>query len=465
MNDANLNSINGADERKSKTPRVVIVGGGFGGLAAAKALRKAPVEVILIDRTNHHVFQPLLYQVATSVLAPSQMSSPIRGILRKQKNTMVIMGEVTGVDKEQRCVFVNSPDREHVPVHYDYLILATGVRHSYFGHNEFEKFAPGLKSLADAVAIRNKVLQAFEQAEAEEDPKLHQDLLTFVLVGAGPTGVEMAAALAVLVRTTLRSNFRRIDPTKARIVLIDAAPKVLGTFAPDLSAAAEEHLEKLGVEVRLGHAVDKIDDEGVVVAGERIASKAVIWTAGVTPSPAGKWLGAETDRAGRVRVQPDLRVPNHAEIFVIGDTASLDQDGKPLAGVAQVAMQQGRYAGKLIRRQLAGKKPPKPFRYFDKGTMAVVGKGYAVLQSGKIRLHGLLAWLAWAFIHIMFLAQLSLKISVFLQWAWLFLTGQRGSRLIVNHYASPSTQAAGQCRCEQSRISATQHRDHLKQVI
>jgi NADH dehydrogenase FAD-containing subunit len=415
---------------------VVIVGGGFGGLAAAKALRKAPVQVILIDRTNHHVFQPLLYQVATSVLAPSQMSAPIRGILRKQKNTMVIMGEVTGVDKEQRCVFVSSPDREHVPVRYDYLILATGVRHSYFGHNEFEKFAPGLKSLADAVAIRNKVFQAFEQAEAEEDPKLHQDLLTFVLVGAGPTGVEMAAALAVLVRTTLRSNFRRIDPTKARIVLIDAAPKVLGTFAPDLSAAGEKHLEKLGVEVRLGHAVDKIDDEGVVVAGERIASKAVIWTAGVAPSPAGKWLGVETDRAGRVRVQSDLTVPGHSEIFVIGDTASLDQDGKPLPGVAQVAMQQGRYAGKLIRRRIAGKSAPKPFRYFDKGNMAVVGKGYAILQSGKIHLHGLIAWLAWAFIHITFLAQLSLKISVFLQWAWLFLTGQRGSRLIVNYHAS-----------------------------
>src|SRR6266852_1525251 len=227
-------------------PRVVIVGGGFGGLAAAKALRHAPAHVTLIDRTNHHLFQPLLYQVATSVLAPGQIASPIRGILRNQKNVTVILGEVTGVDKDRRCIFVNSADREGVSLTYDYLLLATGVRHSYFGHNEFEKFAPGLKSLADAVAIRNKVLQAFEQAEAEEDPKLHQDLLTFVLVGAGPTGVEMAAALAVLVRTTLRSNFRRIDPTKARIVLIDAAPKVLGTFAPDLSAAAEEHLEQLG---------------------------------------------------------------------------------------------------------------------------------------------------------------------------------------------------------------------------
>jgi NADH dehydrogenase FAD-containing subunit len=441
MNDANLNSINGADEQTPKTPRVVIVGGGFGGLAAAKALGKAPVEVILIDRTNHHVFQPLLYQVATSVLAPSQMSSPIREVLRRHRNTTVIMGEVTGVDKAQHCVFVNDVDREHVPVRYDYLILATGARHSYFGHNEFEKFAPGLKSVADAVGIRNKILSAFEQAEAEENVDLHRDLLTFVLVGAGPTGVEMAAALAIFVRTSLRSEFRRIDPTSARIVLIDASRKVLGTFAPSLSDAAEQHLQKLGVEIHLGQAVEKIDSEGVIVAGGRIASKTVIWTAGVTPSPAGKWLGVETDRAGRVRIQPDLRVPSHPEIFVIGDTASLDQDGKPLAGVAQVAMQQGRYAGKLIRRQLTGKRPPKAFRYFDKGTMAVVGKGYAVLESGKLRLHGLIAWLGWAFIHITFLSQLSLKISVLLQWAWLFLTGQRGSRLIVNYQQSEPAQA------------------------
>src|SRR5213593_165568 len=442
MNDANLNSINGADEQTSKTPRVVIVGGGFGGLTAAKALGKAPVEVILIDRTNHHVFQPLLYQVATSVLAPSQMSSPIREVLRRHKNTTVIMGEVTGVDKAQRCVFVNDADREHVPVPYDYLILATGARHSYFGHNEFEKFAPGLKSLADAVGIRNKILTAFELAEAEDNVDLRRDLLTFVLVGAGPTGVEMAAALAVFVRTTLRSDFRRIDPTSARIVLIDAARKVLGTFAPSLSDAAEQHLQKLGVEIHLGQAVEKIDSEGVTFGGQRIASKTVIWTAGVAPSPAGKWLGAETDRAGRVRIQPDLRVPNHPEIFVVGDTASLDQDGKPLAGVAQVAMQQGRYAGKLIRRRIAGKNSLKPFRYFDKGTMAVVGKGYAVVQSGKLHIHGLLAWLAWAFIHITFLAQLSLKISVFLQWAWLFLTGQRGSQLIVNYHGSESIPTA-----------------------
>jgi NADH dehydrogenase FAD-containing subunit len=419
------------DSNSGDVSRVVIVGGGFGGLAAAKALRKAAVQVILIDRTNHHLFQPLLYQVATSVLSPSQISSPIRGILRKQKNTTVIMGEVTGVDKEQRCVFANDADRQQVAVPYDYLILATGARHSYFGHNEFEKFAPGIKSLADAVAVRNKILSAFEQAEAEENVVLHRDLLTFVLVGAGPTGVEMAAALAVFVRTTLRSDFRRIDPTSARIVLIDANRKVLGTFAPGLSGAAEQHLQKLGVEIHLGHAVEMVDSEGVIVAGERIASKTVIWTAGVAPSPAGKWLGAETDRAGRVRIQPDLRVPNHPKIFVVGDTASLDQDGKPLPGVAQVAIQQGRYVGKLISRQIVGKNSLKPFRYFDKGNMAVVGKGYAVLQSGKVRLHGLIAWFAWAFIHITFLAQIGLRISVFMQWAWLFFTGQRGSRLIV----------------------------------
>src|SRR6266478_5101411 len=448
MSDSTLNSNGQGDGRNPHTLRVVIVGGGFGGLAAAKALGKAPVEVILIDRTNHHVFQPLLYQVATSVLAPSQMSSPIREVLRRHKNTTVIMGEVTGVDKAQRCVFVNSPDREHVPVRYDYLILATGARHSYFGHNEFEEFAPGLKSLADAVLIRNRILQAFEQAEAEEDPGRHRELLTFVLVGAGPTGVEMAGAMAVLVRNTLRSDFRRIDPTSSRIILVDMATRVIGTFSDNLSTAAKERLEKLGVEVRLGHGVDHIDADGVIVAGERIASKTVIWTAGVTPSPAGKWLKVETDRAGRVRVQKDLSVPGHPEIFVVGDTASLDQDGHPLPGVAQVAMQQGRYAGTVIHHRIAGESAPPPFRYFDKGTMAVVGKGFAVLQSGRLRLSGFLAWLAWAAIHLEFLAQSSLRVSVFVQWVWTYVTGQRGARLIVNHHGpatgdSPATGAEG----------------------
>src|ERR1700756_5140054 len=307
--------------------KVVIAGAGFGGLAAAKALRNTPASVVLIDRTNHHLFQPLLYQVATSALTPSQIATPIRSIFRNQKNATVVMGEVTGVDKDQKCVFVSDADRQNVPIAYDYLILATGASHSYFGHNEFAEYAPGLKSLADAEAARNKILQAFELAEAEEDPARHQDLLTFVLVGAGPTGVEMAGALAILVRTALKSDFRRIDPTSARIVLVDMAPRVLGTFSESLSKAAKQRLEKLGVEVLLGHSVDQIDADGIVVAGERIASKTVIWTAGVAPSPAGKWLTVETDRAGRVRIEKDLTVPGHPEVFVVGDTASFDEDG------------------------------------------------------------------------------------------------------------------------------------------
>jgi NADH:ubiquinone reductase (H+-translocating) len=423
-------------------PRIIIVGGGFGGLAAAKALRKTPAQVILIDRTNHHVFQPLLYQVATAALMPGQIGTPIRGILRNQRNALVIMGEVTGVDKEQKCVFATNADRSDVPVQYDYLILATGSTHSYFGHNEFEEFAPGMKSLADAVATRNKVLQAFELAEAEEDPKRRRDLLTFVMVGAGPTGVELAGALGVLIRTALRKDFRRIDPASARIVLVDQSTRVLNAFSERLSHSAKQRLETLGVEVRLGHGVEQIDDDGVVVAGERIASKTVIWTAGVAPSRAGKWLQAETDRTGRVRIQSDLTVPGHPEIFVIGDTASLEEKGKPLPGVAQVAMQQGRYAAKVIHRRVTAGSPPGPFSYFDKGNMAVVGKGFAVLESGKVQVSGLAAWLAWAFIHLQFLATSSLRLSVFLQWVWTYFTGQRGSRLIVNHHGPKPAAAA-----------------------
>ena len=419
-----------------QSPHVVIVGGGFGGLAAAKALRKTPAKVTLIDRTNHHLFQPLLYQVATSVLTGGQIATPIRNILRNQKNATVLMGEVTGVDKDQKCVIVSDADRRNVQIAYDHLILATGASHSYFGHNEFAEYAPGLKSLADAEAARNKILQAFELAEAEEDPIRHRDLLTFILVGAGPTGVEMAGALAIFVRNTLKSDFRRIDPASARIVLADMAPRVLGSFSETLSKAAKQRLEKLGVEVRLGHSVDLIDAKGVVIAGERIASKTVIWTAGVAPSPAGKWLNAETDRAGRVRIEKDLTVPGHPEIFVVGDTASLDQNGKPLPGVAQVAMQQGRYAGKLIHSRIVGNPPPGPFSYFDKGTMAVVGKGFAVLQSWKVQVSGFGAWLAWAAVHLQFLATSSLRLSVFLQWIWTYVTGQRGDRLIVSHHDS-----------------------------
>src|SRR6267378_311948 len=425
-------------DEKMANPKIIIVGGGFAGLAAAKALRKTPAKVDLIDRTNHHLFQPLLYQVATSVLTPIQIATPIRSVLRNHKNTTVLLGEVTGVDKDQKCVFVSDADRQNVPISYDYLILATGASHSYFGHNEFAEYAPGLKTVGDAEAARNKILQAFELAEAEEDPARHQELLTFVLVGGGPTSDEMAGALAILVRTALKSDFRRIDPTSARIVLVDMAPKVLGPFSENLSKAAKQRLEKLGVEVRLGHSVDQIDADGVVVAGERIPSKTVIWTAGVAPSPAGKWLNVETDRAGRVRIQKDLTVPGHSEIFVVGDTASLDQNGKPLPGVAQVAMQQGRYAAKLIHSRIVGKRPPDSFSYFDKGSMAVVGKGFAVLQSGKVQVSGFGAWLTWAGVHLQFLATSSLRLTVFLQWIWTYVTGQRGDRLIVPHHASPA---------------------------
>ncbi|MBV8968814.1 MAG: NAD(P)/FAD-dependent oxidoreductase [Verrucomicrobia bacterium] len=424
------------------THTVVIVGGGFGGLAAAKALWNTPTRVILIDRSNHHLFQPLLYQVATAVLGPGQIASPIRNILRDQSNVTVIMGEVTGVNKEDRQVLVSDVDRKVVPLSYDFLILATGAHHSYFGHDEFERYAPGLKSLADAVAVRNKILNAFEQAEAEEDPRRQRDLLTFVLVGAGPTGVEMAAAIATLIQNSLRSDFRRIDPTTARVILVDRSKRVLGSFSENLSEAAHNRLKSLGVEILLERGVDQIDEQGVIVAGERIASKTVIWTAGVTPSPAGKWLNVETDHAGRVRILEDLTVPGHQEVFVVGDTASLDQDGKPLPGVAQVAMQQGRYAGKLIHRRLLGKSPLAPFRYFDKGSMAVVGKGYAILQTGKVAISGFLAWMAWAAIHLEFLAQSSLRVSVFVQWVWTYMTDQRGSRIIVNHLATPVMPAA-----------------------
>ena len=360
-----------------KTPLVVIVGGGFGGLAAAKALRRAPVNVLLIDRSNHHVFQPLLYQVATSVLAPGQIASPIRGLLADQENTSVMLGTVTSVDSTMRHVIVDAGEREGLRVAYDYLVLATGATHSYFGHDEFAHFAPGLKSLADAESLRNHLLAAFENAESEEDPERRKALLTFILVGAGPTGVEMASAIAVMARTTLRKNFRRIDPKSAHIILVDMGKRPLGTFAESLSEAARLRLSELGVDVRLEKAVQAIDGEGAIVGDERIRSKTVIWTAGVAPSPAGKWLGGNVDRAGRVRIKQDLTVQDHPEIFVVGDTASLDQDGLPLPGVAQVAMQQGGHAGKSIFRHVTGKPSLPPFRYFDKGNLAVVGKNFA----------------------------------------------------------------------------------------
>jgi NADH dehydrogenase len=415
----------------NKVPFVVIVGGGFGGLAAAKALRRAPVNVLLIDRSNHHVFQPLLYQVATSVLAPGQIASPIRGLLADQKNASVMLGTVTGIDPVTQHVIVDADDKKQIQVAYDYLVLATGATHSYFGHDEFAHFAPGLKSLADAESLRNHILVAFENAEIEEDPERRKALMTFIMVGAGPTGVEMASAIAEMVRTTLHKNFRRIEPRSAQIVLVDMGKRPLGTFAEELSETARQRLLQLGVDVRLGKAVQSIDADGAVVGDERIPSRTVIWTAGVAPSPAGKWLGCEVDRAGRVRIRQDLTVQDHPEIFVIGDTASLDQDGRPLPGVAQVAMQQGRYAAKSIFRQVTQKPQRPPFRYFDKGNLAVVGKNFAVLQSGRVTMSGFIAWLVWALIHIQFLGESSLRFSVVLQWAWTYISAKRGDRLII----------------------------------
>jgi NADH dehydrogenase FAD-containing subunit len=417
------------------TPRVVIVGGGFAGLEAAKALRKSQAKVILVDRTNHHLFQPLLYQVATSVLAPAQIATPIRGVLRRQRNATVVLGEVTGVDTAARQVLVDTADRKAVPVAYDFLVLATGVRHSYFGHDEFEEFAPGLKSLADAVGLRNRILKAFERAEVEEDPQARRQQLTFVLVGAGPTGVEMAGAIAVLVGA-MRPEFRRIDAGDVRIVLVDMAQRVLGNFAEELSIAAQARLEQLGIELRLGHGAERIDEQGVVVGGERIGAGTVIWTAGVAPSPAGKWLQAATDRTGRVLVGADLAVPGRPEVYVVGDTASVQQDGKPLPGLAQVALQQGRHAGIAIARRIAGEAPPPPFRYVDRGSMAVAGQGFAILETAGRRTSGGLTWVLWLAVHLWALARPGMRVSVFVQWLWTLLTSQRGSRLIVD-YGSP----------------------------
>jgi len=416
---------------KHPLPRVVIVGGGFGGLAAARALRGAPVRVTLVDRSNHHLFQPLLYQVATATLAPGDIAAPIRQLLRGQRNVTVAMAEVTGVDVGGRHVLVDYLGQPNTPFEYDYLILATGASHSYFGHNEFAAFAPGMKSLADAESVRAKVLKAFETAEIEEDPSKHQDLLTFVLVGGGPTGVEMAGALAELRRFTLKSDFRRIDPQRARIILAESHPRILANFPEELSRKARARLESVGVEVRTGQPVKAIDEASVLIGDERIPCRTVIWTAGVTPSPAGKWLNAPTDQAGRVRVEKDCSVPGHPEVFVIGDTASLDQDGKPLPGVAQVAMQQGRFVGQVITNRETGRPARPSFRYFDKGNMAVIGRGFAILDSGPVKLSGRPAWLAWALVHLLFLPGGGNRLRVWTQWLWSYLTRQRSSQLIV----------------------------------
>jgi NADH dehydrogenase FAD-containing subunit len=331
---------------------------------------------------------------------------------------------------------VDANDKAGLKISYDYLILATGANHSYFGHDEFAAFAPGLKSLADAEALRNHILEVFEKAEIEDDPERRQALMTFVMVGAGPTGVEIASAIAVMARTSLRRDFRRIDPTSAHIVLVDVGERPLATFSEKLSEAAMGQLTRLGVDVRLGVAVQVVDEEGVVMGNERVRAKTVVWAAGVAPSPAGKWLGTIVDHAGRVRIQSDLTVSEHPNIFVVGDTASLDQDGRALPGVAQVAIQQGRYAATSILRRVRGHSPLPRFRYFDKGNLAVVGRNFAVLQSAGVQLSGYIAWLVWAFIHIQFLAEASLRFSVFLQWTWTYISGKRAERLIIRQRAN-----------------------------
>ena len=407
-------------------PRVVIVGAGFGGLNAARALHDAPVQMTVIDRNNHHLFQPLLYQVATGVLSPAEISAPIRSVLSKQKNAEVLMGEVTGVDTQAQRVLLHD---QSVP--YDYLILATGARDSYFGHNDWAAFAPGLKSIVQATTIRRKILLAFEMAERETDPEKHKALLTFVLVGAGPTGVEMAGAIGGLAHKTLVSDFRHINPKEARIVLVEALPRILLPFDERLAKKAHRALNRLGIEVRTSSPVEAVDSEGVVIAGERLAAKTVIWTAGVAASPAGAWLGAETDRAGRVKVGSDVTVPDHPNIFVLGDTASCTQDGKPLPGVAQVAMQQGHYVAAVIADQVAGKSHSETFRYVDKGNMAVIGRFYGIVAIGKLRFAGVLAWFMWLVLHLMFLIGFRNRLVVGFQWLVYFTTFQRGARLIT----------------------------------
>jgi NADH:ubiquinone reductase (H+-translocating) len=418
-------------KRQDHRPHVVIVGGGFGGLAAARALADAPVRITLVDRSNHHLFQPLLYQVATAMLAPAEIATPLRHVLGRQANAMVMLAVVTGVDTRRRVVAIQTGAGAADELAYDYLILATGARHSFFGHPEFAQHSHGLKSLPDALAIRETILRSFETAELEADPAVQQALLTFVLVGAGPTGVEMAGAIAELRRYSLRADFRRIDPRKARILLIEAAPRILLTFPEELSRRARARLEALGVEVLTGKPVSAIDSAGVIVGTERIGSRTVIWTAGVEASPAGHWLAASTDRAGRVKVGPDCSVPGLPDVFVIGDTACLEQDGKPLPGVAQVALQQGRYVGTTIGHRVDGGPALPSFHYQNLGNMAIVGRGFAVLDRGRWRMAGYLAWLAWALVHIAQLAAFMNRLRVMVQWAWAYFTRQHGSRLIV----------------------------------
>ena len=410
--------------------RVVIVGAGFGGVAAARALGRCEADVVLIDRRNHHIFQPLLYQVATAVLAPSEIAAPIRHLVGKLKNLSVLMGEAAGVDLDARTVIVNCPGVGDRQVPFDFLVIAAGMRPSYFGHDEFARYAPGLKNLADAETIRAKILGAFELADTTDDENERARAMTFVLVGAGPTGVELAASLAQMARLTLHGQFRRIDASKSEIILVEGGARILPTFAESLATKAARRLEKLGVKIMTGVKVETVDENGVVANGRRIPSATVMWTAGVAPSPLVKLLGAKTDKAGRVAVGPFMDVEGVAGVFVVGDASSVVSKGRPVPGVAQAAIQQGRYVGRLIARQLEGHEPKRPFRYSDRGNMAVVGKNFAILESGRLRMSGFATWLVWVFLHLISLPQLQNRLRVQRQWLWSYFTGQRSSRLI-----------------------------------
>jgi NADH dehydrogenase FAD-containing subunit len=410
-------------------PRVVIVGAGFGGLVAAKALRNAPVKVTVVDRRNYHLFQPLLYQVATASLSPADIATPIRAALRHQANAEVLMARVTGVDRANRQVIVAETDRR---IPYDYLVIAAGARHAYFGHEEWAPVAPGLKKIEDATAIRHRILVAFERAEAESDPAERRRLLTFVIVGGGATGVEMAGAIAELAKKTLARDFRTIDPASAHIILIEAGPRLMTAFPEKLAAKAQQALERLGAEVLTDAPVEQCDADGVVAAGRRIEARTVVWAAGVQASPAARWLHAEADRAGRVKVEPDLSVPGEPNIFVVGDTALvLGRDGKPVPGIAPAAKQMGDYVAKVIKSRVAGKPPPGPFHYRNLGNFATIGRHAAIADLGWLRISGYPAWLLWGIAHIYFLIDFRSRIVVMLEWIWAYLTYRRSVRLIT----------------------------------
>lgn len=411
-----------------KRPRVVIIGGGFGGIAAARAFRGSEVEVVLIDRANHHLFQPLLYQVATATLAPSDIAVPIRWILRKHANVRVVMGEVTAIDVDARQVVV---DHGAITESFDFLIVAAGARHAYFGHDEWEPSAPGLKSLDDALEIRNRFLQAFELAERCEDPAERGALQTIVIIGGGPTGVELAGLMATIARDVLQNDFRCIDTRRTRVLLLEGGNRLLPSFPGHLSAAAYRDVAELGVEIRLDSIVTRIEGDAVYVGDERIATRTVFWAAGNAASPLGRMLGAPVDRVGRVVVEPDLSIPGHPEVFVVGDLASVQRgDGRLVPGVAPAANQEGAWAARNVLRTLR-RQERKAFRYFNKGDLATIGRHRAIADFGTIDFTGIPAWLLWLFVHIMYLVGFRNRVTVLIQWAWAYFAYQRGARLIT----------------------------------